>query len=198
MEKIGIYGGSFDPIHIGHLIMADNFYYQFELDKLLFIPSFQTPLKTIKKSINFNKIIEMLKIAISYNSNFLVEEYEINKKATSYTYDTINFLKEKYSNNLYLLIGDDQFFQFKNWKNWKSILENTTLVVAERNVIHTEELLIEIEKYRKNGYNVSNLDAPKIEISSTNIRNAIKNKFPYRNFLPAEVYSYILKNKLYQ
>ncbi|HRP02638.1 MAG TPA: nicotinate (nicotinamide) nucleotide adenylyltransferase [Candidatus Kapabacteria bacterium] len=198
MDKIGIFGGSFDPIHIGHLIMADTFFYQFNLNKLLFIPSYQSPLKNTAKIVSIEKNKELLGLAISYNKHYILEDYELTKKEISYTIDTIEYLLNKYNAELYLLIGDDQFFQFQKWKNWESILNNITLVVARRNCIDYISINKEIQLYKEMGFNVFALEAPFIEISSTYIRNCIQNSLPFKNLIPENLYNKILEEQLYQ
>lgn len=196
--KIGIFGGSFDPIHIGHLIMADSFYHQYNLDKLLLIPSYQSPLKNAEKRINNNQILELINLSISYNNNFLVEDYEIMKEGVSYSIDTISYLSSKYEAEFYLLIGDDQFLQFRKWKEWETLLQKVHLVVARRENFVYDEMISVAEYYTKMGFEINFLEAPFIEISSTYIRHCIKENAPFKNLVPEKVYQKIIEQKLYQ
>ncbi len=196
--KIGIFGGSFDPIHIGHLIMADSFYYQYKLDKLLFIPSHQSPLKNFKKNVSNEILLELLKDSISYNKNYETEVFEIQKQETSYTYDTISYLKTKYDAEFYLLIGDDQFLQFRKWKNWEELLKSIHLVVARRENFNYDEIMNVAEYYTKMGFEINFLEAPFIEISSSYIRNCIKENLTFKNLVPEKVYKKIIEDDLYK
>lgn len=196
--KIGIFGGSFDPIHIGHLIMADTFFHQYNLDKLLFIPSYQSPLKNSEKRIGNKQILELIYLSISYNENYIVEDYEIQKEGVSYTIDTISYLKSKYNAEFYLLIGDDQFLQFRKWQNWEELLKKIHLVVARRESYNYGEMLNVSEYYTKMGFEINFLEAPFIEISSTYIRNCIRENAPYKNLVPEEVFKKIEEEKWYK
>ncbi len=195
---IGIYGGSFDPIHIGHLTMAELFLSQYKLDKILFIPTYQSPLKENKKNISINYIIELLKSAIKYNDKFEIEDFEINKIEKSYTIDTIKYLQDKYSAKFFLLIGDDQFFQFQQWKDWSEILNLVELVVVRRTKYDYNTIITEIHKYKKWGFNINLMRAPFLEISSSYIRDCIANNIPYKFFVPDEIANIIKEKKLYQ
>lgn len=196
--KIGIFGGSFDPIHIGHLIMADSFYHQYNLDKLLFIPSYQSPLKNVEKRISNNQILELINLSISYNENYLVEDYEIKKEGVSYSIDTINYLSSKYDAEFYLLIGDDQFLQFRKWKEWETLLQKVHLVVARRDNFNYDEMINVAEYYTKMGFEINFLEAPFIEISSTFIRNCIRENAQFKNLVPEKAYQKIIEQKLYR
>lgn len=195
--KIGIFGGSFDPIHIGHLIMADSFYHQYNLDKLLFIPSYQSPLKNAEKRISNKQILELINLSITYNENYIVEDYEIMNEGVSYSIDTINYLEEKYRAEFFLLIGDDQFVQFRKWKEWETILQKVHLVVARRNNFSYNDIIKSIEFYKEMGFEVNFLEAPFIEVSSTHIRNCIREDAPFKNLVPEKVYKEIIGKKLY-
>jgi len=196
--KIGIYGGSFDPIHVGHLIMADTFYHQYDLDKLLFIPSHQSPLKVSEKRISNKQILELINLSLSYNENYAVEDYEIQKEGVSFTIDTLNYLKSKYDAEFYLLIGDDQFLQFRKWKNWEELLKSNHLVVARRESFNYGEMVNVSEYYTKMGFEIHFLEAPFIEISSTYIRKCIKEGAPFKNLVPDKVYQKIVEEGWYR
>jgi len=195
--KLGIFGGSFDPIHLGHLVMAESFASQFLLDKVLFVPSFLTPLKASPKNVDRDDIINLINLSLEGNPKFELENYEILRNELSFTCNTIKFIFEKYKQPIiYLLIGEDQFFQFKQWKNWEEILNLTNLVVAARglNNLTLEE---ELTSYKNLGFRVFILEAPLIGISSSKIRNDIANKISIRYRVQENAINYIRHKQIY-
>lgn len=198
MQKIGIFGGTFNPFHLGHIFIAEFFFKNCFLDKCFFLPSFISPFK-----INSNFVCEdnhyqltILQLALENFPNFFIDDFEILRKEISYTYLTIEHFQQMYPNDkLYLLIGSDQAEKFHLWKNWEFILENATLVIANRNSDVNSEY-----QFRKEKPNckVIFLNNPIIDISSTQIRYNIKNGIDCSNLLNQKVYKYILKNNLYR
>jgi nicotinate-nucleotide adenylyltransferase len=200
MNKIGIIGGSFNPVHNAHLVIADNFCSQFKLDKILFIPAYQSPFKNRDEYIIDDLLrINMLEIAININPKFEIELYEIFKKDISFTIDTIQYLKIKYPlSSLFLLIGRDQSKLFHKWKNWQEILLKTQVCIASRNnkfEIFDEE----VNKFIvKNNIKIEILNNTEMEISSTEIRKRILANQNISDLLPAKVAEYIELNNLYK
>jgi len=143
MTKIGIYGGSFNPIHLGHLTIADYFLKECQLDFCNFIPSFVSPFKTdVKNNYKIEPIhrLKMLELALDQSNNFKVCDFEILNKGISYTYLTVEFLLEKnVDTEFYLLIGTDQALDFHKWKKWEWISDQVNLVIADRNIERFKE-----------------------------------------------------------
>jgi nicotinate-nucleotide adenylyltransferase len=194
-RKLGIFGGSFNPIHIGHLIIATFFVTEFDLDACVFVPNHISPFKIEDNELapdNFR--VEMLRLAIEDNPKFFIDPYEINKGGVSYTFETILHFKELYKETeLFLLIGSDQAQKFTFWKNWNIILENSNLVIAKRSLSSPNKNFLPGDFLSK----VYLLDNPVIEISASMIRERIRKGKPIDYLVPEKVKKYIFQNKLY-
>ncbi|MBT5020824.1 MAG: nicotinate (nicotinamide) nucleotide adenylyltransferase, partial [Planctomicrobium sp.] len=119
--KIGIYGGTFDPVHLGHLILAETVREQLELDEVWFVPAFQNPLKADRPVTPPKSRLEMLRFAIAGNPNFRLKEDEVKRKGASYTFETIQKFKlERPDDHFYLMIGADSLAEFPNWREPKT------------------------------------------------------------------------------
>lgn len=200
-KKIGIMGGTFDPIHIGHLILGENAYLQFGLDKVWFMPSGNPPHKTNREGRATNEErIEMVKRAISPNAHFELSLAEMHEDGFNYTKETLQRLKHSHPDtDYYFIMGADSLFQFESWREPAQICALCTIVVAVRNHVHTEELDGKIrelsEKYQAN---IVKLDTPNIDISSNTIRRWIHYKKSIRYYVPDEVIAYIQDKRLYR
>lgn len=200
-ERIGIIGGTFNPIHFAHLIIAETFYYQLKLDKCFFVPAYISPFKknATDELISTEHILNMLKSVFADNPKFEIDTFEINKTEISYTIHTIEYFSNKFEGeNLYLLIGDDQASQFQKWKDWEKIIELTQLCVARRKINITKKEIDEINKtLSNNSKTIIWLENPLLEISSETIRYRIKNNIPIKYLVPKEIERYIYQNNLY-
>jgi nicotinate-nucleotide adenylyltransferase len=202
IENIGVIGGTFNPFHSGHLILAELFVDDLKLDKCFFVPSFISPFKF--NDINYSSMIPehriaMINLAIKNNPAFEIDTYEIIQGGISYTYLTISYFKEKFSNsNLFFFIGTDQAINFKKWKNWKYILENAQLCIGDRtnNNQKLKDFITEsLTVFDKKPIWIKN---PYIEISSSIIRHRVIESKSIKYLVPAEVEDYILNNNLYK
>ncbi|MFA3781977.1 nicotinate-nucleotide adenylyltransferase [Melioribacteraceae bacterium 4301-Me] len=190
MKPIGIYGGTFDPIHIGHLICAQVVLEKRNLEKIFFVPCKISPFKQNEKPTEDKHRLEMIKLSITNSPHFDFSDYEINNERVSYTIDTIKEFK-KYYQNIELIIGYDNLVLFDKWKEPDKILELAKLIVMKRvNEIPTKGK----HKYFDKAILV---DTPTIEISSTEIRNRIKRRLTINYLVPEAVKEYIYNNKLY-
>ncbi|MGB9665624.1 MAG: nicotinate-nucleotide adenylyltransferase [Ignavibacteria bacterium] len=190
-KKIGILGGSFNPIHLGHLILANTVCEEFQLDKIIFVPCYIQPLKSNKDFAPPEARLEMIKLAIQNNPKFEVSDIEIKRKGMSYTVDTLKYFKKKFD-DLYFVIGADNIKDFHHWKEPDQILELTKLIVTNRGGIDKKIP----EKLR--GKKIFVCRIPDIEISSTMIRNNIRSNKSIKYLVPQKVETYIIKNKLYK
>ncbi len=190
--KIGIYGGTFNPPHIGHLIVAERVCTELSMDKIMFIPSFISPHKQDGESELADHRLAMTKLAVSDNLKFTYSDYEVLKKETSYTINTLEHLKQKYrSDSFYIIIGMDNYLTFHLWKEPTRVLELATLVVMNRpnypkqinEVIGTKNTLF--------------VDVPNIDISSSDIRRRVKENRSIRYLVPNDVEEYIHTNRLF-
>ena len=191
MKTIGIYGGTFDPIHLGHLITAQSVYELRKLDKILFIPSFISPHKTDRISSSPKDRVNMLKLAIKDIPYFDFTDIEIKKKNISYTIDTIRALKSSYE-NIELIIGYDNLLVFNKWKKPDDLLKLVKLIVLKRKV--------KDEKNRKNKYfkKAIFVETPLIDIRGTDIRKRVRSDNSINFLVPQKVMAYIYKHNLYK
>ncbi len=201
MNKIGLFGGTFDPPHLAHLIIAQIFVDKFDLDKCFFVLANVSPFKNKKdvyKTSNIHRL-NMLKLSLKHNNKFIPELFEINRSGVSYTIDTINHFRIQYPRSeLFLLIGTDQALKFRKWKNWGMILDIVNVCVADRFKHPTKRQLETISKnLSHNGRQPLWLGNPIIDISSSIIRERIKKRESIKYFVTNDVEVYIKKNNLY-
>jgi nicotinate-nucleotide adenylyltransferase len=204
--KIGIFGGSFDPIHNGHLILAECAREYFGLDQIRFLPAHISPLKQDRQPAEDKHRVEMVRLAINGNSNFVIDTRELDRGGVSYTVDTLRSLKEEFLDaELWLLMGADSLVDLKKWKSPEQILELCRLAVMVRpdsNGIVTdldwreaESMLAPQLKVRGVGCSVP---APAIQISSTDLRQRCREGRSIRYQVPAAVDAYIQQHDLYR
>ncbi len=191
MRKVCIIGGSFNPIHIGHLILANTVLEKLNLDEMIFVPCYIQPLKGDKDFAEANHRLEMIKLAISNNPKFSVSDIEIKRKGKSYTVDTLKFFKKRYD-NLYFVIGADNIRDFHKWKEPDTIVNLAKLIVTNRGGFDVRIP----QKIR--GKKILPCTIPQIEISSTMIRKKIRNNQSIKYFVPESVEYYIYTNNLYK
>ncbi|MCD2136828.1 nicotinate-nucleotide adenylyltransferase [Salinicoccus halitifaciens] len=185
--KIGIFGGTFDPIHIGHIISVMEVKLKFGLDKVIFIPARQSPHKETVPSADDDRVT-MVEKAIAGYGDFHMDSVELDRKGVSYTYDTAVYLKEKYpGDELFFLMGTDQYQSFEKWYRYEDLLEMMKFIVMMR---HSDDMEIASPFIRA--------DQLVVEVSSTLIRRRIGEGLPFRHFLHASVYEYIKENALYE
>ncbi len=199
VKRIGIMGGTFNPIHNGHLMIAENAREQYSLDQVMFIPTGHSPLRHKQQITDAVHRCEMVSLAIADNSWFALNEIEIQSSEISYTFRTLEKLKQNYRNiELFFILGADSLFDFESWKNPDLILENSKILAAYRKHQRQEEFFQYIEnlnkKYPQKFYP---LDTPSLEVSSQEIRRRIQEKRTIRYLVPREVEAYIRKHKLY-
>lgn len=198
--KKAIFGGTFDPIHIGHIHIAYEALYNLHLDKILFMPAGNPPNKINKKITDARIRYDLVSKAIEYETNFEISNYEINKKENSYTYETIELFSKLQSNTeWYFLIGGDSLMDLDNWKNVDRIFNSCKLVVYNRAGFALERVMQQ-KSYLENKFNnkIIFLDMPIIDISSTNIRKSIKEGRNINYLLPKGVDKMVDRLQLYK
>lgn len=198
--KKAIFGGTFDPIHIGHLHIAYEALYNLHLDKILFMPAGNPPHKNNKKITNAQIRYDLVKKAIESEAKFEISDYEINKSENSYTYETVEHFRKLEPNiEWYFLIGLDSLMDLDGWKNVEKILDNCKLVVYNRAGFTVEQVLKQKhhleQKFNKK---IEFISMPIIDISSTNIRNNIKVGRNIDYLLPKGVEKIIQSLNLYK
>ena len=199
MKKYGIFGGSFNPIHYGHLMICEYIKEEMGLDKVIFIPTGNPPHKDL--GVSAEDRYEMVKLAISPNPDFEISDIETTRINLSYTVDTIRELKKIYKEEkLYFLIGLDSLFQLKTWKKIDDLSQEIEFVVALRpGYIDKEEINREIDFLRDNfGTKINLIKTPLYEISSTDLRDRIHEGKSLRYLIPKKVLDYIEESGFYK
>lgn len=189
-NKIALFGGTFDPIHLGHLKVAEWVKDVLNLDKVIFIPNHIHPFQKRKNITSSEYRLKMLELALQEYPQFDLDSVEIARKGVSYTIDTILHFQKLYpQTDLFLLIGADNLLELPKWKDTQGILSLVKIVVYNR------ESRQSVPMMDKNHFIF--LESPKIEISSTDIRERLAEGRSCKSMLPAEVINFIDKNKVY-
>lgn len=199
MKKYGIFGGSFNPIHYGHLMICEYIKEEMGLDKVIFIPTGNPPHKELELSAKDR--YEMVRLAISPNPDFEISDIETTRVKKSYTVDTIRELKKIYKEEkLYFLIGLDSLFQLKTWMKIGDLSREIEFVVALRpGYLDKEEVNKEIDFLRENfGTKINLIKTPLYEISSTDLRDRIREGKSLRYLIPKKVLDYIEESGFYK
>lgn len=198
MERIGIFGGTFNPIHQGHVHLAKHYIQELKLDKLLVIPTKYPPHKMARDLVSGKDRLEMCRLAFGDCPQAQVSDMEIVRPGRSYTVDTIRQLRKDYPQaKLFLLVGGDMFRSFHRWYCFEEILQNCTLCTAARERNELQELArcrILLSQYSEN---LMILDIPVLELSSTEIRSRLEKGENCSGLLLEAVLSYIREQKLY-
>lgn len=199
-NKIGIMGGSFDPIHLGHLIVAESALEEFSLDKVIFIPTGTPPHKDKSKMSSNLDRYNMTALSIEDNPKYEISSIEVKNKHTSYTIDTLKTLQKQYpKSEIYFIMGLDSFKNLESWKGYKEILEEFKIIIADR--LDSEDIKAH-KKYQfyreKYPGNIFLLGAPIIGLSSTRIREKVAKGLSIRYLVKKEVSDYIDRENLYR
>lgn len=197
--KIGIIGGTFDPIHYGHLIIGEYARTSLKLDKVIFIPVGIAAHKDNKKITNAKTRVKMINIAIESNPYFQQSLIEIEIDRVAYTIDTLTSLKEKHpEDELHFIMGGDSVFQIESWKDSKKLMKLCKFIVLDRGFRSKVDLREKIAQLQNlYGIEIEEINSPIIEVSSTEIRNRVKNNLSIKYLLPEVLENYIIRNKLY-
>ena len=197
-KKIGIMGGTFNPIHFGHLLLAETAYHQFDLDEVLIMPTKNPYYKKRTNSVTEEDRVKMVQLAIEDNAHFRLSKEELNREGTTYTVETLrNLTGNNPDCDYYFIMGADSLYHIESWKEPAAILEMAVIVVAGRGG-SSSSLDSQIE-YIENKYeaNIFLLNSPNLEISSNDIRRRIRTGESIRYLLPQTVAEYIHTNHLY-
>lgn len=197
--KIGILGGTFNPIHYGHLIIGENACCQYDLERVIYLPTGPAPHKAfLGEEMTYHRC-NMVRLAIENNPHFDISYYEAKKKETCYTCETLEYIHEKYPDTeVFLIIGADSLFDFDSWRNPADIIRQATILAAVRD--HLVEKRVD-EKIRElsQKYNgrIFRLETPNFNVSGKKLRERVRNGKSIRYMVPQKVEEYIYDNKLY-
>ena len=211
MAKIGIMGGTFNPIHMGHMQIARAAYEQFQLDEVWFIPNHIPAYKSDHELISGEMRLAMVQLAIQEEPHFKVSDFEINRDGKTYTYETMSLLKQQHpKDDFYFILGADSLYYFDKWVHPEIIVENADILAACRNGRTLEEMTIEInrlnEMFGKEA--IFLINCPELPCSSSEIREQVRKlheqseeneEFTHmlEQQVPAPVLAYIVEQKLY-
>lgn len=191
MMKIGLFFGSFNPIHIGHMAIANYMVEYGPIDQLWFVVTPQNPLKKKSSLLDDYQRLELVNRAIGKDFRFQATDIEFRLPKPNYTINTLVYLKDKFPGyTFFLIIGADNYVSLNKWKNWEVLVSQYHFLVYPRPGFNAQ--------INFPGKNFTLIDAPLIEISSTFIREAIAGGHDVRYFLPPAVHQYIEEMKFYQ
>ena len=197
---IGLIGGTFNPIHMGHLLVGEYIRDEWDLDKVIYIPSANPPHKIGGDVIDASYRMRLVELAIEDNPYFQMSDIEFRREGYSYTIDTIRQMSIEYPyEKLYFIIGTDTLFELETWKNFKEIAKEIDFIMYGRGT-HSEE---EIEKKLwslRNGYGfkINRSKGPEVEISSTQIRDRINKGQSVKYMIPDILIEEIKRESLYK
>ena len=191
MKKVGIYSGSFNPIHHGHVMLA-NYLVEFsDLDELWFVVTPQNPLKKKEDLLDDDERLKMVQLAVGDDPRFHVSDIEMHLPTPSYTINTLTALSEQHPDCEFIFIcGMDSLQNLKNWREYQKILDNYELLVFPREGFDGGDLI--------NYPSVNVLKTPIIEVSSTFIRNCVKEGRDMRHFMPEKAFQYMQEHHFYE
>ncbi len=198
--KTGVLGGTFNPVHLGHVRMSRKIMEAKGFDRMIFIPSNIPPHKQEEKIPSPAKRIKMLKLALEDEKDFIIDGYEVRKKGISYSIDTIRYLKKKYEDDeLYWIIGADMLFQIEKWHDFKNVLREMSFIAVKREGYDKRDIEAYAAELRgKYGADISFCEMEPIDISSTDIRGKVKRGEEIKKLVHKKVERYIIDNKLYK
>lgn len=200
IQKIGIMGGTFDPIHMGHLILGETAYEQLGLDKVFFLPAGNPPHKQnrIGRATDVQRV-EMVRRAIAGNPHFELSLAEMHADGFTYTYRTLEKLQQEHpTTRLYFILGADSLFDFDKWKEPQRISNACTIVAAVRNHLSPNKLEVRLAAlHQQFGGSFIKLDTPNLDISSEFIRKRIHLGQTVRYYLPDTVLAYVKNQQIY-
>lgn len=195
MKKICLYGGSFDPIHLGHINFAKKIIQRFKPESLFFIPTYFSPLKGENRYSSNNHRINMLELACKNISKAKVLTLEVERKGFSYTIDSLKTLHQQFPDHkLYWIIGDDHLRTLHHWRDYPEHFKYCDFIILPRTGSVSKDMTPN-HAFKKQ---LHFIDAPKIEISSTQVRKALVNEKEIDSLVPLDIKNYIFDHKLYR
>lgn len=200
VSRIAIMGGTFDPIHNGHLVTAEAVWEKYNLDRVVFVPSGNPPHKLDIEVNDKEQRYAMVQMAVSSNPHFEISRIEVDRKGYTYTIDTIREIKASFKNKLhiYFITGADALLEIMTWKEADELLKECSFIAVTRPGYVKKDLYDRIDLLNRNfGADISAMDVPAIAISSTDIRSRVRSGRSIKYLVPENVEEYIIKNNLY-
>jgi nicotinate-nucleotide adenylyltransferase len=212
-KRIGLFGGTFNPIHLGHLRGAEEIWQALQLEEVIFIPSSIPPHKVTEKIIEAKHRLEMVKLAISGNSHFTTSDLELSRPGRSFSIDTIRFFQERQEDTFFFILGGDAFAEIETWKDFQNLFFLCHFIVmarpgSQKNISSSPfpETLIPDFRYapgekawiHHSGRRAYFKEISFLDISSTKVRELIEKGESVKYLIPAEVEAYIQKHRLYR
>ncbi|WP_347488049.1 nicotinate-nucleotide adenylyltransferase [Desulfoscipio sp. XC116] len=199
-RRIGLMGGTFDPIHHGHLVAAEEARCQFGMEKVIFIPTGKPPHKTGRDISPPEHRLEMTEKAVSSNPYFTISDLEIQREGLSYTIDTVRAMKELYAGwEMFFITGSDAVLEILAWKNVDGLLKECFFVAATRPGFQLGSVSHKLGHLPEGSLaKIKTIEVPALAISSTDIRNRVRQGRPIKYLLPEAVEKFIYQNNLYQ
>ena len=195
--RIGIFGGSFNPVHNGHIHLAETVMKELRLDRIFLVPSRISPHRSSDEYASGKDRLEMLRLASENKRGLEVCDYELESERVSYTIYTIEHFRELYPNDdLFLLVGSDMLMSFEKWFRFEDILDEASLAVVSREKGDSGELIKKAEELRRYG-EIFISSAPAVTVSSTEIRKKIAKNADWACYLDENVVQYIRSGGLY-
>lgn len=190
MKKTALLGGSFNPLHNGHLFIAEEIRTELGYERIVFVPAYNAPHKSIAAGAGRADRLQMLKSAVAENPSFICDDVELERKGTSYTVDTVRYIASEYdtAGRVGLIIGDDLLEGFHTWKEAGALAEMTSIIVLHRETSQRKPFVHD-HVYIENTI---------LPISSSEIRNRIRSGKAFRYLVPEPVYRYIKAHELYR
>jgi nicotinate-nucleotide adenylyltransferase len=195
-KRIGIMGGTFDPVHYGHLVAAESARCSFALEQVIFVPSGQPPHKRERRVSSAEERLAMTELAIADNPYFVVSDWEVKRDRISYTYDTLRAFRQKYGDDteLFFIIGADSALQLMQWRKFEEFADYCSFIAATRPGYRLEDC----ELPEKLANKLFFAEVPQLDISSSDIRRRVAEGEPIKYLLPTSVEKYIFECGLYK
>lgn len=196
-KRIGILGGTFNPVHLGHLMIAEMASEAFDLNRVIFVPAKEPPHKETDV-IDAKYRLEMVRAAVLDNPNFVVSDVEMKREGKSYTIDTVRYFYNTYgpTTEFFFIAGTDTIQNLPTWKYIEELLDMCEFIGAIRPGA-TEDIGESIEWFGQRGSRIHILEVPEIKLSATDLRYRLRQGLSTRYMLPRSVYQYIKRHKIY-
>lgn len=200
MSRTGIMGGTFDPVHLAHIEMARCAKAQYNLERILFMPSKIPPHKQGRKILPEKLRGEMIQLAIEEETDFYYSDFELKREEVTYTAKTLELLKKQHpEESLYFIMGGDSLFQLENWYLPEKILKYAVVLAGSRNGLSSADMQVKAEELSERfSGRIEVFSMPEMNVSSSMIREKLFRGEPVEKYLPPKVYAYITEKGLYR